>query len=190
MHSTVVVAPQGELAEVDTSAAITLMRRLLDRSPAVRSAARAGVLAAPHRALPPVLYALSENLVAAGEPAEAAAWFHAGQLRARFDAARCTDPTAAAAVGALRERFGGPVHHWTSGDPARLRQAVVRAAAWDRAAGHDYDHRWIALHGMGAFTGPGTGVSIPERDWPATATRVRAEYLAGLRALLRERFGG
>ncbi|SFM57057.1 hypothetical protein SAMN05216207_1001124 [Pseudonocardia ammonioxydans] len=190
MHTPIVVAPQGELAGVDTSAAVALIHRLLDRNPAVRSAARAEVLAAPHRVPPPVLSALSENLLAAGEPAEAAAWFYAAQVRARFDATRCTDPSAAAALGVLRERFGEPVNRWAFADPARVRRAGIRGVAWDRTAPHDYDHRWIALHGMGAFTGPGTGVSTPEHEWPGTAARVRAEYLAGLREVLREHFGG
>ncbi|MBN9737332.1 hypothetical protein PP1_020175 [Pseudonocardia sp. P1] len=187
--TTVVVEPQGELAGVDTSAAVAQMQRLLDRNPAVRATARAEVLAAPHRVLPPVLFALSENLVAEGDMAEAARWFYAAQVRARFDATRCTDPTAASAVGVLRERFGEAVNRWAFADPARVRRAAVRAVAWDRGAPHDYDHRWIALHGMGAFTGPGTGVDTPAGEWPATAARVRAEYLSGLREVLREQFG-
>lgn len=72
MSRTVVVAPRGELATVDTSAAVRLMAHLLDPAPTVRSAARAEVLDAPHRQMPPVLFALSENLVADGEMAEAA----------------------------------------------------------------------------------------------------------------------
>lgn len=186
---TVVVEPRGELATVDTSAATATVRRLLDRSPATRAAARAAVLAAPHRQMPPVLFALSENLLAEGDHAGAAAWFYAGQLRARFDSVRCTDPTAAAAVGVLRERFGEPVNRWAFADPARVRRAAISAAAWDRAHPHDYDHRWIALHGMGAFTGDGDGVSTPADGWPAAAATVRAEYLAGLRGVLREHFG-
>ncbi|MBP2365693.1 hypothetical protein [Pseudonocardia parietis] len=189
MNTTVVVEPQGELAGVDTSGAVALIRRLLDRSPATRASAAAEVLAAPHRVPPPVLYALSENLVAAGDMPDAAAWFYAGQVRARFDATRCTDPTAAGALGVLRDRFGEPVNRWAFADPARVRRAAVRGIAWDRTAPHDYDHRWIALHGMDAFTGPGTGVSTPSHEWPATAARVRAEYLAGLRVVLREQFG-
>lgn len=186
---TVVVAPRGELARVDTAGVIALSARLLDRSPALRAVARADVLAAPHRVPPPVLCALSGSLVAAGDLAGAAHWFYAAQVRARFDAARCTDPTASAAVAVLRERFGEPVNRWAFADAGRVRRAAVVAVAWDRAAPHDYDHRWIALHGTGAFTGPGTGVSTPAHEWPATAARVRAEYLTGLRVVLREQFG-
>ncbi|WP_224389243.1 hypothetical protein [Pseudonocardia sp. ICBG1293] len=189
MSRTVVVAPRGELAAVDTSATVRLMSSLLDPDPAVRGAARSETLAAPHRRMPPVLFALSENLVAEGEMAEAARWFYAGQLRARYDACRCTDTTAAQALAVLRDRFGEPVNRWAFADPARVRRAAVRAVAWDRSAPHDYDHRWIALHGMGAFTGAGTGVSTPQAEWAGVAARVRAEYLSGLREVLREQFG-
>lgn len=189
MSRTVVVAPRGELATVDTSATVRLMSRLLDPAPEVRAAARAEVLDAPHRQMPPVLLALSENLVADGAMPEAARWFYAGQLRARYDACRCTDTTAAQALAVLRDRFGEPVNRWAFADPARVRRAAVRAVAWDRAAPHDYDHRWIALHGMGAFTGDGNGVSTPSAEWAGVAARVRADYLSGLREVLREQFG-
>ncbi|MFP5069407.1 hypothetical protein ACLFMI_07055 [Pseudonocardia nantongensis] len=47
------------------------------------------------------------------------------------------------------------------------------------------------LHGTGAVTGAGgTGaLSIPADAGPATAARARAEYLAGLREVLREHLG-
>ncbi|GAA1398189.1 hypothetical protein GCM10009613_52080 [Pseudonocardia kongjuensis] len=186
---TIVVEPQGELRTVDTSAAVALTGRLLHAGPAVRAAARTEVLAAPQRMMPPVLFALSASLVAEDAMADAAAWFYAAQVRARFDAVRCTDPTAASALAVLRDRYGEPVNRWAFADPARVRRAAVRGVAWDRTAPHDYDHRWIALHGMGAFTGPGTGVSIPREEWAPAAARVRAEYLAGLRAVLAEQFG-
>ncbi|WP_085910674.1 MULTISPECIES: hypothetical protein [Pseudonocardia] len=185
----IVVEPQGELRTVDTSGAVALMGRLLHADPAIRAAARAEVLAAPERMMPPVLFALSANLVAEGEMADAAAWFYAAQVRARFDAVRCTDTTAASALAVLRDRFGEPVNRWAFADPARVRRAAVRGVAWDRSAPHDYDHRWIALHGMGAFTGPSAEVSIPCEEWEPAAARVRAEYLTGLREVLAEHFG-
>ncbi|ANY07299.1 hypothetical protein [Pseudonocardia sp. HH130630-07] len=185
----IVVEPGGAMAEIDTSAALAAIRGLLDRSPVSRANARDAVLAAPHRRPPPVLFALSENLVAAGDLPGAARWFYTAQVRAQFDAGRCTDPTAASALGVLHQRFGEPVNRWAFADPQRVRRAAVTAVAWDRRNPHEYDHRWIALHGMGAFTGTGGRVSTPSQDWPALAARVRAEYLQGLRDVLREHFG-
>lgn len=182
---TIVVDPPGELREVDTGPALQLIERLAGGGPRAR-AALDKVLAAPHRVIPPVLYAASEALAAEVRPAEAAVSYYAGQLRARYDATRCTDPSAAAALGLLRDRYGEPVNRWAFADPRRVRRAAVTAVAWDRGAPHDYDHRWIALHGMRAFLPADGPVSVPEVQWPSMAVRVRAEYLAGLREALRE----
>lgn len=179
---TIVVDPPGELREVDTGPALRAIERLAAGDRRVLD----DVLAAPHRVMPPVLYAASEVLTALGRPAEAAAWFYAGQLRARYDATRCTDPSAAAALGLLRDRYGEPVNRWAFADFRRVRRAAITAVAWDRTAPHAYDHRWIALHGMRAFLPEDGPVSVPEREWPALAVQVRAQYLAGLREALRE----
>ncbi|MFR9806171.1 hypothetical protein ACL02T_28365 [Pseudonocardia sp. RS010] len=182
---TVVVEPIGEYATIDTALARDAVAGLLDADPEVRRRVAELVQLEPERAAPPVLYALSEVLLDRGRPADAAFWFTAGQVRARFDARRCTDPTAAAAVDALNERFGGPVHRVACTDPERLRRTVIRAVAWDRRTPHDYDHRWIALHGMRAHLGADGPLSVPAKDWDALAARTRAEYLTALRTALR-----
>ncbi|MCE0762662.1 hypothetical protein LWC35_07030 [Pseudonocardia kujensis] len=185
MNRTVVVEPTGEHATIDTALARDAIAGLLDTDPDVRRQVAELVQLEPERLAPPVLYALSEVLLDRGRPADAAFWFHAGQVRARFDARRCTDPTAAAAVEALDERFGGPVNRFAFTDPERLRRTVVRAVAWDRRTPHHYDHRWIALHGMSAYLGSAGPLSVPEEEWDALAARTRADYLAGLRIALR-----
>lgn len=184
-QKTVIVEPTGEYADVDTRLALDAIAGLLDGDADVRRRTAALVELEPARFAPPVLCALSEVLLDQGRPADAAFWFYAGQVRARFDANRCTDPSAGAAVGALTERFGGPVNRFAFTDTARLRRTVVRAVLWDRATPHQYDHRWIALHGMGAFTGAGGPLAIPAAEWERTARRTRAEYLRGLREALR-----
>ncbi|WP_433504355.1 hypothetical protein ACQP04_32915 [Pseudonocardia halophobica] len=185
MNRTVVVEPTGEHATIDTALARDAIAGLLDADPDVRRRVAELVELEPERVAPPVLYALSEVLLDQGRPADAAFWFYAGQVRARFDARRCTDATAAAAVDALDERFGGPINRFAFTDPERLRRTVIRAVAWDRRTPHAYDHRWIALHGMGAYLGSDGPLSVPEGEWEALAARTRAEYLEGLRTALR-----
>ncbi|GAA4557473.1 hypothetical protein [Pseudonocardia xishanensis] len=184
-QKTVVVEPTGEYAEIDTQLALDAIAGLLDADPEVRRRTAELVELEPERCAPPVLFALSEVLLDRGRPAEAAFWFHAAQVRARFDANRCTDPTAGSAVGVLAERFGGPINRFAFTDPERLRRTVVRAVLWDRATPHGYDHRWIALHGMGSFTGATGPLARPAAEWDAIARRTRAEYLDGLREALR-----
>jgi hypothetical protein len=185
MTSTVVVEPTGEHATIDTEPARAALAGLLDEDPDVRRRTAEVVLTEPERCAPPVLVALSEVLLELGRPADATFWFYAGQLRARYDANRCTDPTAGAAVGALRERFGMPINRFAFTDPVRLRRTVIRVAAWDRRTAHCYDHRWIALHGMSAFTGSDQPLSIPTQEWERVATRTRATWLRDFREVLR-----
>lgn len=135
------------------------------------------------RHAPPVLMAAAAVMFAAGERERGAFWFYAAQLRARIDARRCTDPSAAAACGVLTQTYGPPVNRWAFAEPGLLPGLVDRVVAWDAATPRDYDHRWIALHGMGAFLGRGEPVSVPEETWPALAAQVREEYAAGCRAL-------
>ncbi|MGI5125873.1 hypothetical protein ACQEVB_03560 [Pseudonocardia sp. CA-107938] len=175
--------PTGEHAEIDVAGQAETIAALHGPDPA---AAVEAVLAAPQRHTPPVLCALAAALFAGGRHEEGATWFYAAQLRARFDVMRCADPTVGGAVAILRERYGEPINRWAFTEArARLKVIVERAVAWDRATPHDYDHRWINLHGMGAFgVDPGAPLSRPEEEWPAIAEQVRADYLRGLHEVL------
>jgi len=184
-QKTVVAELVGEHAEIDTQLACDAIAGLSDTDEGVRRRTAELVALEPERFAPPVLFALSEVLLDQGRPGDAAFWFYAAQVRARFDANRCTDPTAGSAVGALTERFGRPIDRFAFTDPERLRRTVTRAVWWDRRTPHRYDHRWIALHGTGAFTGAAGPLSPPRREWGPIARRTRAEYLTGLRTALR-----
>ncbi len=179
----IVVNPTGEHAEIDVSGEAETITALHGPDP---SATVEAVLAAPHRHTPPVLYALAAALFAGGRREEGATWYYSAQLRARFDVERCADPTVEGAVAILRERYGEPINRWAFTEArAQLRTIVERAVAWDRATAHDYDHRWINLHGMGAFgVSPGEPLSRPEAEWPAIAEQVRTDYLTGLYEVL------
>ena len=173
------VPPAGEHAAIDVRQQSAAMAALHGTEQAWRAETVAAVLASPQAYVPPVLAALAAVLFADGRRDEAAFWFYAAQLRARFDANRCADPTAGAAVAALTQRYGPEINRHAFADPARLRATVERVVAWDRATPHDYEHRWINLHGMGAFTGA-SPLSRPAAEWPAIAERTREEYLRGL----------
>jgi hypothetical protein len=178
----ITVPPAGSHAGIDVAEQNAAIAALQGRGDGSRAQSVAAVLSAPQRYAPPLLGTLAAVLFAHVDRDEAVFWYHAGQLRARFDANRCTDPTAGAAVAALRERNGAPINRHAFADPQRLRATVERVVAWDRRTPYDYDHRWINLHGMGAFPGVGTGgpLSRPEAEWPDIAERTRAEYLRGL----------
>jgi hypothetical protein len=176
------VRPAGEYAAIDVSGQNAALAALHGPDPA---RAVAAVLATPQRYAPPVLAAAAAELFAAGRRDEAAFWFYAAQLRARFDANRAADPTAGAAVEVLSQHYGPRINRHAFSDPAGLWALVERVVAWDRATPHDYDHRWINLHGMGVFTGA-TVLSRPAAQWPAIAEETREEYLRGLEEALRD----
>ncbi|MFC4942584.1 hypothetical protein [Pseudonocardia sp. GCM10023141] len=180
----IVVTPAGELGAVDLDAQIALIRGLQD--PAGVDEAVAAVLAAPQRCIPPVLFELGSTLFERGRRAEGAFWFYAAQLRARFDANRCADETAAEAVGLLSVRHGAEINPYAFAEQGLLRDTVERVIDWDRATPHDYDQRWINLHGMGAFLGGAGPSSLPAAEWDEIAERTRQVYLQGLDEALDE----
>lgn len=174
----------GEYAEVDMAAQLAALTALGE--PRQRAAVVARILAAPDAYCPPVLMALASVVFADGHRETGAFWFYAGQLRARVDAHRCTDPTAAAACDALTEAHGPPVNRWAFGQPGLLPTLVDRVATWDAATASTYDPRWIALHGMNAFLGSSEPLCVPREQWAAIAARTRQEYVDGWHSLFDE----
>ena len=182
-----VVRPQGEFAKIDVRLANETIRTLAKGTPAEQQRAIQSIKATPENYAPPVLYALSETLFARGEKDDAAFWFYAGQLRARFDANRCNDASARQAVAVLNQRYGEPINRHTFQDIPKLEALIPRVVQWDRATPHKYDHRWINLHGMEAMqTGLGEkpspkALSAPAGEWPKIADKTREDYLTGFR---------
>lgn len=179
----VTVKPQGAYATIDTSRATQTMRALAD--PAQRPAIVDAVQAHPENYEPPVLFALSQALFADGKKDEGAFWFYAGQLRARFDANRCADESARSAVGVLNNNYGPPVNQYMFKDLAKLEALIPKVVEWDRKTPHNYDPRWINLHGMNAMLSGMDGgksdetMSLPASEWDAIAEKTRKDYLSG-----------
>lgn len=181
----ITVAPTGEYATIDTGPAMALMKRLHSTSADTRDAAIREVLATPQSVMPTVLYALSYALFAKGEKDEAAFWFYAGQLRARYDANRCADVSARQAVAVLNQNYGPPINQYAFQDISKLKKLIPMVVEWEEKTPHDYDHRWINLHGMGAMMRSFDAdkapkpLSLPEADWPRIGQETREAYLRG-----------
>ncbi|MFT4163493.1 hypothetical protein [Shinella sp.] len=189
---TTTLKPQGEYASIDTSLAVQTMKQLTQGTEEERIRTARAVIASPQNYAPPVFYVLSSLLFASGLKDEAAFWFYAGQLRARFDANRCADVSARSAVSVLNDRYGTPINQYTFKNPDKLAALVEKVIKWDRDTPHNYDHRWINLSGMGAATSamgkasPGTPLSLPEGQWETIAEKTRTDYLNGLREALKQ----
>jgi hypothetical protein len=178
----------GRAAPIDVEALRTGLAALHSPHRAERDATVDAIRASPERYPPPVLYALAHTLFQRGERDAAIFWYHAGQLRARFDVERCADPTVADVIMLLRGQYGDTINRYAfvEADLAVLRSAVQRAVRWDRRTPHAYDHRWVNLHGVRAFAEPGQHVALsrPPQEWDRIASRVREDYLDGMRAVL------
>ena len=183
-----VVAPRGEYAGIDVRLANEAIAALAGGDEGERSRAIRAVEAAPQKYAPPVFYVLSSVLFAAGRKDDAAFWFYAGQLRGRFDANRCADVSARQAIAVLNDQFGPPINLYMFKDAARLQALIPKVVEWDRETPHDYDHRWINLHGMTAMiesldapAGKPEPLSLPRAQWDAIAEKTRTDYVEGLK---------
>lgn len=181
----IVAKPTGAYATIDVAPTNDAIKKLQHGSHRERRATSDAIEAAPARYAPPALYALSRALFDDGRKDDAAFWFYAAQLRARFDANRCADGSARAAVDALNGEYGAPVNRYMFQRLDALEALVPKVIEWDRATPHEYDARWINRHGMGAFPGGGdAALSLPQDQWETIAERTRDEYLAGFEAAM------
>jgi len=115
---------------------------------------------------PFVFYVLAQAYVERGKKDEAAFWYYAGKLRARYDGARCADVSARQAVGYLDQGYPRLAHNF-AGDYDRLLATLKKVKAWDATTPYEYDHRWINLHGMQVTRDGKAPTSVDKAKWPA-----------------------
>jgi hypothetical protein len=192
-HSTAVdiaIKPIGEYAQIDVELANNAIRVLGKGSPDEKQKVIENIKAHSENYAPPVFYALSRVLFESGNKDEAAFWFYNGQVRARFDADRCTDASAHGVVDALNAQFGRSINQYTFQDIPKLEALMPRVLDWDKKTPHKYDQRWINLSGMDAMSAsmdpPATGsgskpLSLPREQWNAIAEKTRSDYFEGFK---------
>jgi len=183
-----VVAPRGEYARIDVRLANKTIAALSSGTDTERKRAIEAIEAAPQKYAPPVFYLLSNTLFTQGRKDDGAFWFYAGQLRARFDANRCADVSARQAVAVLNQEYGTPINQYMFKDLPKLEALIPKVVEWDRKTPHDYDHRWINLHGMAAMieglegsSAKREALSLPRAQWDAIAEKTRSDYVEAFR---------
>jgi hypothetical protein len=172
-------------AQIDTRLANETIEALISGDAEVKQRTIAQIKDHSENFAPPVFYVLSAVLFELGDKDEAAFWFYAGQLRARFDANRCADLSARQAITILNERFRPAINRHAFQDIPKLKALIPRVVEWDRRTPHLYDHRWINLHGMNAIVrtqgkkSAATVFSAPREEWQRIAEKTREDYLSG-----------
>lgn len=181
---------KGVYAEIDTSNAREAIRLLIDKNDKIVSNTILSIKGNSQNFAPPVMYELSRTLFSLNKKDEAAFWFYAGQLRARFDANRCSDISARQAVSVLDQEYGTPINQYTFQDIGKLESIIHGVVEWDRLTPYKYDHRWINLHGLDATLSAmgepsnNTSLSLPSEQWEEIAENTRKKYLEDLEKVL------
>ncbi|MFH0801822.1 MAG: hypothetical protein V2A78_05480 [bacterium] len=179
------VAPQGEYAKIDTSGIIRDMKILDGGDKAAREALIKKIKKAPGDYAPPVFISMAQCLYEKQDYEGAYFWFCFGRLRGRYDAARCADVSAREGIDAMIINVNPELRKYpaTLKNPDDIVTLAKRIVRLDEAMPYRYDHRWLNLHGMGAFIGGKQPLSLPESEWTAMAGEVRKDFLKGAEEL-------
>lgn len=189
------VKTTGMYQEIDVAKHNKAVEALNGKNKKLRNQTVNDVLANPDSYSPPVLYALSRELFSSDRKEEAAYWFYVAQLRARYDAYRCTDHTARQVVSVLNGEYGPEINKYAFENLDLLEKTIDKVVEFVRTNEEDYDPRWVNLHGMGAVrAGLGDGsqdnqLSEPEGKWKAIKTKTINEYYSGFKKMLASKKG-
>lgn len=145
------LAPTGVYAEIDVQKSNAILEFLMRGTEEVKMKAAEEVLKNPNSYNPTVLFALSEVIFKNEQKDSACFWFYVAQLRARYDANRCMDKTAASGLTILNERYGPAINQYAFKDIPKLKETVGKVVSFVRSNEEKYDHRWMNLHGMDAI---------------------------------------
>jgi hypothetical protein len=162
----IVIEPRGEYAEIDVEVTNEVLTRLSSPEFSVGAKAARDVAASPDRYAPPALFVASSMCIDIGEEELASFLFNLAWLRSRTDAWKCNDLSARAAVTVLLTEFSPRIRLQMLKDYRRWRVICMKVIEWDRTHEREYDPRWIALHGIEAFTNGETKFE-PEDQWAA-----------------------
>jgi hypothetical protein len=142
---------------------------------------------------PPVFFSMSKILFEDGKKDDAAFCFYAGQLRTHYDANRCADPSAREVLNLLTDEYGAEINKYMFKDLAKLEKLIAKVVEWDRKTPHNYDPRWINLHGKeaqkeepddGEPEKKPTALSLPKEQWEAIAEQTRKGYLNAFKKVI------
>ncbi len=169
------VEPKGEFARIRVEPSYSITKSILrgDKNAAIKVLRNIG-------AYNPPAIAAASNRIFSDDPERAMYLFYLAQLRARSDADKAQDPSAKAGVSAMTAQYGPPINRYAFRNMPLLRRVVKRVVEDDKSIPRNYDPRWIALHGLDAFSK--TNVSFaPKSQWNRINASARRNFYAGFK---------
>jgi hypothetical protein len=173
---------KGEYKEIKTTRESKAIKTFLEGTDEQKEKLASRIQEHPNRYAPAVFFHLSVYLYVQDEVDDALFWLYCARIRTYFDIQRCTDRSVEGAGEILNNLVPALLKLEQFQDLENSKQIMKNAVQWDRETPHDYDARWIALHGIRAFQpepAPGTAepLTIPEDQWETLAEKHRDEYL-------------
>ena len=189
-------ALHDEYAQIDVARATLAIKYLSKSTPADRQREIEKIKSAPGNYPPPVLYVLSNVLLADGHIEEAAFWLYAGQLRADFDLNCATNKDVRSEIHYLDTTYAATVNREMFQDLDKFKGIIARVVAWDKQTPRSYDSRWINLHDLSTpllslasdhFNETHPPLRVPQTEWDAIAEKTRNDYALGFNEFIASR---
>jgi hypothetical protein len=145
------------------------------------------VEAHPEMYSPLALYETASLLFEADRKDEAAFWFYAAQLRARFDMNRAGESSADFLMGFITQGLGEEINPYAFQDLDKLEKLIQKVVKWDRETPHKYDYRWVYF---GDKTSSQASPAHSQEHLDEIAEKTRSNYLKEFQEVLKIKKGG
>jgi hypothetical protein len=180
------IKPKGAYKEIEVAKHNKAVEVLHGSETASKQQLIDSIIQSPNDYNPPVLYALSRELFLQDKKEQAAFWFYVAQLRARYDANICADKSATQGVTILNSTYGPDINKFAFSDIPLLESTVEKVVNFVRENEENYDHRWLNLHGMGAFINDKDAeLSKPKELWAEIKNQTINDYHNGFKEYLK-----
>lgn len=182
------VQPQGEHEKLDLAGMTQAMNTLGGKDDVAKDALIEKIKAAPGDYAPPVFMLVALRLYELKDAEGAYFWYCFGRLRGSYDADRCADVSARQGIGLMTMEIDPQLTAYPkkmrTGDIVPFAKKIVKL---DAETPCNYDHRWINLHGMGAFLGGSQELSLPKSQWPGLHKKIMDRFLENAEEYAEER---
>jgi hypothetical protein len=174
-------ALKGAYAGIDTAPDIRAIQALQTGSDEEKKQTAERIIKNSSKYTPSVFFYLADYLSSQKDADTAIFWLYAGRIRTRYDIARCADQTVEDSIDVLNSSISELLRLSQFENIEKTKELVRKAVEWYRKTPHDYDPKWIALHGMGPFLpdaekATAESLTVSKDKWDSLAEENREKY--------------